>query len=68
MQYVNQPRGSHIPSLEGSKDIQTKVDLLITSKKKPEKKFNNNPPKKEVPKPNNLADNQFLGKGVLIDN
>ena len=49
MQYVNQPRGSHIPSLEGSKDIQTKVDLLITSKKKPEKKFNNNPPKKEVP-------------------
>ena len=68
MQYVNQPRGSHIQTLEGSKDIQTKVDLLITSKKKPEKKFNNNPPKKEVPKPNNLADNQFIGKGVLIDN
>ena len=65
----NQTKSTVIPSFEGNKDIQTKVELLITSKKKPEKKFNNNPPKKEVPKPNDLANNQnYIGKGVLMDN
>ena len=53
-------QSSHAPLYDDNKDITTKVELLITSKKKPEKKFNNNPPKKEVPKANNLLDNEGL--------